>query len=102
MDCRLPQSNAAAAVSEKKHPPPPPLTLRLIRDSSPDAPEPGGREGLSPTTFEELFDHAGSMLAILDDDGRFVAVNPACRRILGHDPQELLGQSLLELVKPHS
>jgi diguanylate cyclase (GGDEF)-like protein/PAS domain S-box-containing protein len=80
------------------------LTLRLISDSSSDAPEPepGGREGLSPAAFEELFEHAGSMLAILDDDGRFVAVNPACRRILGHDPQELVGQSLLELIKPHS
>jgi diguanylate cyclase (GGDEF)-like protein/PAS domain S-box-containing protein len=80
------------------------LTLRLIRDDVPDPPANTGedRVALEPRAFEELFEYAGGMLAILDSEGRFVAINSACRRVLGHDPSDLIGRSLLDYVKPHS
>jgi diguanylate cyclase (GGDEF)-like protein/PAS domain S-box-containing protein len=56
---------------------------------------------LESAAFEELFLRAGGMLAVLDQEGRFLAVNPACGRALGVDPQSLVGQSLLDSVRPH-
>jgi len=55
---------------------------------------------VDPAVFAELFAHAGGMLAVLDAQARFVAVNPACRRVLGHAPESLLGQSLLDFAAP--
>ena len=49
----------------------------------------------------ELFAHAGTLLAILDSEARFVAVNPACMRVLGYRPEELVGRSLLDDLHPH-
>ena len=47
------------------------MTLRLITDT-PGAPA----EPLDPAAFEQLFNRAGSVLAILDAQARFIAVNP--------------------------
>jgi len=80
------------------------LTLRLITDGSsgePDARDPHAGE-LDAAAFEELFEHAGALLAVLDNEAYFIAVNPACRRVLGLEPRDLLGRSLLEFVQPHS
>ena len=72
------------------------MTLRLINDT-PGAPA----EPLDPGVYEALFDHAGSVLAILDTQARFIAVNAACERVLGHPPSALIGQSLLDHLHPH-
>ena len=72
------------------------MTLRLITDT-PGAPA----EPLDPGVFEALFDRAGSVLAILDTQARFIAVNAACERVLGRPPSELIGQSLLDHLHPH-
>ena len=72
------------------------MTLRLITDT-PGAPA----EPLDPDAFAALFHHAGSVLAILDEQARFIAVNPACERVLGCPPSELVGHSLLEDLHPH-
>ena len=72
------------------------MTLRLITDT-PGAPA----EPLDPGAFEELFHRAGSVLAILDAQARFIAVNAACERVLGRPPSELIGHSLLEDLHPH-
>ncbi len=76
----------------------------MISDGSADPAKSAAadRGGLEPGAFEELFDYAGGMLAILDADTRFIAVNAACRRVLGHDPEKLVGSSLLDCVKPHA
>jgi len=78
------------------------LTLRLISDLSAGQPEPGyaAQGDVDPAVFAELFAHAGGMLAVLDAQSRFVAVNSACRRVLGHPPDSLLGQSLLDFAAP--
>jgi diguanylate cyclase (GGDEF)-like protein/PAS domain S-box-containing protein len=79
------------------------VTLRLITDG-PGGPSAASREKparLDPEVYEQLFDHAGCLLAILDSQARFVAVNGACERVLGCQPQELIGQSLLDNLHPH-
>jgi diguanylate cyclase (GGDEF)-like protein/PAS domain S-box-containing protein len=70
---------------ESEVPPTAPVTTR---------PQPG------PTQFEELFAHAGALLAILDSKARFLAVNPACNEVLGCAPEALVGQSLLDCLDP--
>src|SRR5579884_2985908 len=47
-----------------------------------------------------FFEHALDLLAALDWEGRFVALNPAWERALGWPAASLLGHSLLELVHP--
>ncbi len=72
------------------------MTLRLITDTPGATAEP-----LDPGVFEQLFDRAGSVLAILDTQARFIAVNAACERVLGRPPSEMIGHSLLEDLHPH-
>jgi diguanylate cyclase (GGDEF)-like protein/PAS domain S-box-containing protein len=79
------------------------VTLRLITDDSevpPGAPV-NPRAELGAEAFEQLFAQAGSLLAIFDAQATFVAVNPACLRVLGLRPEELIGQSLLDCLHPH-
>ena len=72
------------------------MTLRLITDT------PGAlAEPLDPAAFEQLFHRAGAVLAILDAQARFIAVNSACERVLGRPPSDLVGRSLLEDLHPH-
>jgi len=73
------------------------LPLRLISED-PATPPQGGAEP-DAATFEALFEYAGAMLAILDTEGRFLSVNPACRRVLGVEPSTLIGRSLLDLAR---
>jgi diguanylate cyclase (GGDEF)-like protein/PAS domain S-box-containing protein len=79
------------------------VTLRLITDTTgvPGAAPDAARPKLGPEVFEELFENAGCLLAILDDEARFVAVNPACRRVLGYPPENLVGRSLMDFLHPH-
>ncbi|HLW95117.1 MAG TPA: EAL domain-containing protein [Solirubrobacteraceae bacterium] len=79
------------------------MTLRLINDPTgvPPAASTDAHAQLPPKAFEELFNHSGSLLAILDDEARFVAVNPACMRVLGYPPEQLIGRSLMDCLHPH-
>ena len=79
------------------------MTLRLITDG-PTASDPSAgplSAALDPRVFAELFEHTGTLLAVLDSQARFVAVNPACIRVLGYQPDELVGRSLLDDLHPH-
>jgi diguanylate cyclase (GGDEF)-like protein/PAS domain S-box-containing protein len=75
------------------------VTLRLITDNN--AAPPGAGAKLPPAAFVDLFNYTGTLLAILDDEARFVAVNPACQRVLGYPPAELVGRSLIDCLHPH-
>jgi diguanylate cyclase (GGDEF)-like protein/PAS domain S-box-containing protein len=79
------------------------VTLRLITgsDGAPPAAPVHARGELGLEAFEQLFAHAGAMLAIFDGQARFVAVNDASSRVLGVPPSELIGQSLLDLLHPN-
>jgi diguanylate cyclase (GGDEF)-like protein/PAS domain S-box-containing protein len=71
--------------------------LRLINGDFASAPAPGGAP-LDDAAFRDLFEHAGALLAILDAEGRFVAVSDACERVLGHPPDVLVGRNLFDFV----
>lgn len=49
---------------------------------------------------ERLFELADDLLATLDRDGRFTAVNPAWERTLGWSEEELLGARATDFVHP--
>lgn len=45
-----------------------------------------------------ILDNAQDMICSLDDNGRFIAVNPACLQILGFEQEELIGSHFVDLV----
>lgn len=47
-----------------------------------------------------LVDNAKDLICSVDSAGRFVAVNPASRTLLGYEPEELLGSHLIDLIVP--
>ncbi len=49
---------------------------------------------------DRIFNLSLDILAVIDNRGRIVRLNPACARILGRDPSSLTGASLLDLVHP--
>ena len=49
---------------------------------------------------DRIFNLSLDILAVIDARGRIVRLNPACARILGRDPADLSGASLLDLVHP--
>ena len=77
-------------------PPTRPSTVALrLHSDVPDAQQPASG-ALDAQAFERLFSHAGGLLAIFDMQARFLAVNPACVRVLGREPRDLVGRSLLD------
>lgn len=54
----------------------------------------------SPLSYEALFERSPDLLCALDLDGRFLALNAAWERELGHPRDELLGTSIVALVHP--
>ena len=47
-----------------------------------------------------LLDHAQDKIALLDDDGVFTYVNNAAERLLGYEPDDLVGTNTFEYVHP--
>ena len=39
-------------------------------------------------------------ICVVSREGRFVGVSPACERIFGYSPEELIGRAMIELVFP--
>ncbi|HWQ15082.1 MAG TPA: PAS domain S-box protein, partial [Roseiflexaceae bacterium] len=54
----------------------------------------------SEERYRLITDHASDLIAVFDADGRFVYASPAHRRLLGHEPADLLGVRGLDLVHP--
>jgi anti-anti-sigma factor len=52
----------------------------------------------SEQRHRQLVERATDAIWLLDDDLRFVAVNPAAGRLLGCEPEELLGRAVADLV----
>lgn len=48
----------------------------------------------------QLFDQAADLIGSLSSDGVFTKVNSFAARLLGYEPEELLGKLLIELVSP--
>ncbi len=54
----------------------------------------------SEERFRSLIENATDVIAVIEPDGRFKYVSPSVTRVLGYKPQELVGQSVLEMVAP--
>ena len=54
----------------------------------------------SPEDYRFLLDHSADLITLLDRKGRFLFVSPASRTILGYAPDELIGQSSLQVLDP--
>lgn len=45
-----------------------------------------------------ILNNAQDMICSFDESGKFIAVNPACRAILGYEQEELIGSHYIELI----
>jgi diguanylate cyclase (GGDEF)-like protein/PAS domain S-box-containing protein len=55
---------------------------------------------LSESRFRALVQNSHDLVSIYDDQGRFVFASPSHRRVLGYEPDELLGQPAIDLLHP--
>ena len=92
-------------------------TLRMSRGDALNPPMPGSDEiaaldrgfhsmstALRQAIAKEhaLFENASDIMCVLDRRFRVTAVNPACQRILGFAPEEMVGSKLIDFVVPDS
>lgn len=54
----------------------------------------------SEAQFRLLAENSSDMISKHDANGKFLYVSPACRTILGYEPEELIGVSMTPLVHP--
>jgi diguanylate cyclase (GGDEF)-like protein/PAS domain S-box-containing protein len=47
-----------------------------------------------------MLDYSRDVICLIDDEGRFVEVSPACQRMWGYSPEELRGRAFQELLHP--
>jgi len=50
--------------------------------------------------FRSVVQHSTDTIAIVDETGCIVYLSPAAERVLGHQPDRLIGESLIDLVHP--
>lgn len=50
--------------------------------------------------YRSLFEHASDVIFLVDEDGRFVDVNPAGEALFGYSRDELLGMGVPDLLAP--
>lgn len=56
---------------------------------------------MSPTDYRALLDEAQDKIVVLDDEGTYQYANAAVQRILGYDPDEMVGNTPLNYVHPN-
>ncbi|HEU5103663.1 MAG TPA: PAS domain S-box protein [Roseiflexaceae bacterium] len=54
----------------------------------------------SQELYRLITEHTGDLISLLNQDGRYLYVSPSYRIMLGHDPEELLGTVMLDLLHP--
>ena len=54
----------------------------------------------SEQRYRSLFDHHPDAVYSFDAEGRFISANPACERLSGYAPEELIGKPFAPLVAP--
>ena len=50
--------------------------------------------------FRSLIEHSSDIITVLDAGGKILYESPSVERLLGHQPGELIGTSLIDLVHP--
>lgn len=75
-------------------------TIAYVEGSVEDVTESHRSEDLagSEARFRSVFEDAGIGIATVDLDGLFVEVNPAFHRIFGYPPDEMPGESLVDMA----
>jgi PAS domain S-box-containing protein len=53
-----------------------------------------------PEPFGLLLDQSQDKIALIDEDGTFTYVNAAAKRMLGFEPDELIGRNAFEFIHP--
>lgn len=54
----------------------------------------------SEAQFRLLAENSSDMISKHDNNGTFLYVSPACRRILGYEPEDLVGNSMASFIHP--
>jgi len=54
----------------------------------------------SEARFRSLIEHAADLIHVVDREGRVRYASPSSRRVLGRDPEDRVGRSVLEYVHP--
>lgn len=49
---------------------------------------------------DKIMDLLVDMVCVVDAEGRYVYLNPACERLLGYTAEELMGRNMVEFVHP--
>jgi PAS domain S-box-containing protein len=60
----------------------------------------GGADPHPPELYRTLVEDSNDVATIIDSDGRMTYVSPAVRRVLGFDPEELIGEVGFEYQHP--
>ena len=50
--------------------------------------------------FRAFLEHSTDLVAVLDEDGTTAYTSPSVERVLGHDPESLLGETVVQHVHP--
>ena len=54
----------------------------------------------SSARFQALIENAFDVITVFDSDGTVLYTTPSCRRVLGYEPEELIGRPGWEMVHP--
>jgi diguanylate cyclase (GGDEF)-like protein/PAS domain S-box-containing protein len=54
----------------------------------------------SESRYRHLVEHSQGLICTHDFDGKLLSVNPAAARLLGYQPDEMLGRNLREFIPP--
>lgn len=76
------------------------FAIHFVAQSEKEAEEADQATLYSERRFRSLVQNTSDVIAVLDDSGCFQYVSPAASRVLGADPEGLMGQDLLGLVHP--
>ena len=64
----------------------------------------GRSKSLGPTRrdeqFRQLAEKANDLICLHEADGRYLYISPSCQRLLGYEPEELLGTDPYDLFHP--
>jgi len=50
--------------------------------------------------FRLLAEKISDLVCLHEPDGRYLYISPSCRRLLGYEPEDLLGTDLYDLFHP--
>jgi len=59
-----------------------------------------GRAAVPPELYRAIVEQANELITVFDHHGTIMFVNEACRSLLGLEPADVLGRSILDFVHP--